>query len=204
MSVIGPLFAMTPAGEILGAMITPAVLISASGTLTLSTTNRVGRIVDRVRVLHTQAEELPPWDANDLETGEKRTHIADQIGRLSDRISILQAAIITLYVAISLLVGSSLAIGLSSAADGLLGWVPVGFGLSGAVALLTGAVLLIREARLSVQSTYAEMEYTKRMVARRTGAPLPPPHTSTEVPPLTPDFPPNPKPDTTPTRSVSG
>lgn len=44
------------AGEILGAMITPAVLISASGTLTLSTSNRLGRIVDRARVLHTEAE----------------------------------------------------------------------------------------------------------------------------------------------------
>jgi len=37
------------------AMITPAVLISASGTLVLSTGNRLGRIVDRVRVLTAEA-----------------------------------------------------------------------------------------------------------------------------------------------------
>jgi len=37
--------------EVLGAMITPAVLISASGVLVLSTSNRVGRTVDRVRAL---------------------------------------------------------------------------------------------------------------------------------------------------------
>jgi hypothetical protein len=30
-------------------MITPALLISASGTLSLSTANRLGRVVDRIR-----------------------------------------------------------------------------------------------------------------------------------------------------------
>jgi hypothetical protein len=163
------------AGDILGVMITPAVLISASGTLTLATTNRLARIVDRVRVLHTQAEELPPWDETDLDTLDKRAQIADQIARQTQRIGILQAAVIALYVAIGLLVGSSVAIGLS-AASGLFGWVPVGLGLLGATALLIGAVLLIREARLAVQSTLAELAYTQRMVARRTGAPLPTPH----------------------------
>lgn len=171
----GPLFDAPNAGDILGAMITPAVLISASGTLTLSTTNRLGRIVDRVRVLHSQAETLPPWDATDLDALDKRALIADQIARQTQRIGILQAAVITLYIAISLLVGSSLAVGLSAVAKGRLGWVPVGFGLLGATALFVGAILLIREARLAVRSTLSELDHVKRMVARRTGAPLPAP-----------------------------
>ena len=134
------------------------------------------RIVDRVRGLHTQAEELPPWDATDLDTLDKRAQIADQIARQTQRISVLQAAVITLYVAIGLLVGASLTVGLSSVVRGWGGWVPVGFGLAGASSLLAGAVMLIREARMAVRSTLAEMEYTKRMVARRTGAPLPTAH----------------------------
>lgn len=169
----GPMFDAPTAGDILGAMITPAVLISASGTLTLSTTNRLGRIVDRVRVLHAQAQELPPWDETDLDALDKRALIADQIARQTQRIGILQGAVITLYIAISLLVGASLAVGLSAVAKGRLGWVPVGLGLLGATALFVGAVFLIREARLAVRSTLAELEYVKRMVARRTGAPLP-------------------------------
>lgn len=173
---MGPAFEFSTAGgEVLGAMITPAVLISASGTLTLSTSNRLGRIVDRVRVLHSQAEELPPWDETDQEALEKRAHIADQIARQSHRIGILQAAIIALYLAISFLVGSSLAIGLSAVAAGRLGWIPTALGLCGATALFVGAILLIREARLAVRSSLMEMDYTIRMVARRTGAPLPPP-----------------------------
>jgi hypothetical protein len=172
--VVVPIFDAPAAGEILGAMITPAVLISASGTLTLSTTNRLGRIVDRVRILHAQAEELPPWDATDQDALERRAWIAAQIARQAERIGILQVTIVTLYIAISLLVGSSLAIGISAATRGWLSWLPVGLGLLGAGALFVGAVFLIREARLAVKSTLAELEFVKRMVARRTGEPLPP------------------------------
>lgn len=151
----GPFFATSAAGDILGAMITPAVLISASGTLTLSTTNRLGRIVDRVRVLQTQAETLPPWDATDLDALDKRALIADQIARQTQRIGILQAAVTALYVAISLLVGCSLTVGLSTVMNGRLGWVPTGVGLGGATALFVAAVLLIREARRSVDARRA-------------------------------------------------
>ncbi|HJZ53726.1 MAG TPA: DUF2721 domain-containing protein [Gemmataceae bacterium] len=157
------------AGVILGAMITPAVLISASGTLVLSTTNRLSRIVDRVRVLHTQAEALPAAEEADQETAEKRALISDQIIRQAQRINLLQAAATSLYLAISLLVATSLAVGVSASAGGAFAWVPVGLGLCGATALLVGAVLLIREARLAVRSTLAEMEYVKRVVARKTG-----------------------------------
>ena len=45
-----------PASEVLSGMITPALLISASGTLVLSTSNRLSRVVDRVRVLTAEAE----------------------------------------------------------------------------------------------------------------------------------------------------
>ncbi|MFN2577657.1 MAG: DUF2721 domain-containing protein [Pyrinomonadaceae bacterium] len=56
-------------------MITPAVLISASGTMILSTSTRLGRVVDRVRSLSERfrllsvSEEQPEffeeerWDA---------------------------------------------------------------------------------------------------------------------------------------------
>ncbi|MFO0806476.1 MAG: DUF2721 domain-containing protein [Gemmataceae bacterium] len=162
------------AGDILGAMITPAVLISASGTLTLSTSNRLGRIVDRARVLHTEAEQLPPWSATDVDALERRALIADQIARQAQRIGILQITLQTLYVAIGCLVAASFSVGLSRV-SGWFGWVPVGFGLLGSLALFIGAVLLIREARLAVRSTLSELEFIKRMVARRTGAPLPPP-----------------------------
>lgn len=187
------LFEPQVAGDILSAMITPAVLISASGTLVLSTTNRLGRIVDRVRELNAQAETLPAWDPADEDTQAKRGLIAGQIAHQAQRIGGLQWAVISLYTAIGLLVGCSLTIGLSRASNGWLEWVPVGLGLLGALFLLVAAVYLVRDARLAVRSTLAEMDYIKRMVARRTGAPLPPPE---KLPP--PPAPPPPGPTLTP------
>src|SRR3954447_12724604 len=90
------------AGEILGAMITPALLISASGTLSLSTANRLGRVVDRVRALADMAEELPDGVATP-EVVEKRALIAEQIVWHTQRLQLLQRTIVTLYVAIGLL-----------------------------------------------------------------------------------------------------
>jgi hypothetical protein len=50
--------AIPATGPLLAAMVTPAVLISAAGTLVFSTTSRLARIVDRARVLGRELEEL--------------------------------------------------------------------------------------------------------------------------------------------------
>ncbi len=159
------------AGQILGAMITPALLISASGTLSLSTANRLGRVVDRIRALNEMAESLPDGVVTD-EVVEKRTLIADQVRWHTQRLQLLQHTIVTLYVAIGLLVGASLTVGLSASADWALGWIPVVFGLSGAFALLIAAGMLIRESRLAVRGAVVEIEYIRKVVARKTTVPL--------------------------------
>ena len=46
------------ASDVLGAMIAPTILVSAVGTLVLSTSNRLSRVVDRVRTLSSQAAHL--------------------------------------------------------------------------------------------------------------------------------------------------
>ncbi len=155
------------AGDVLGAMITPAVLISASGTLVLSTSNRLGRVVDRIRKLATEAEELPDESAEE-EVVEKRAIIADQVGSHSRRLRLLQRALIILYASIGFLVGSSLTVGLSTATKGALGIVPVGFGLVGATGLLFGAGILVQEARLAVRGTLNELDHIRKVVARKT------------------------------------
>jgi hypothetical protein len=155
------------AGEVLAAMITPAVLISASGTLVLSTSNRLGRVVDRIRELMTAAEELPD-ESVELEIVEKRAMIADQVGWLTRRLQMLETTLTILYASIGLLVGSSLTVGLSTATNGALGWLPVGFGLLGAVGLLFGATQLVREARLAVRGTLNEIDHITKVVARKT------------------------------------
>jgi hypothetical protein len=155
------------AGDILGAMITPAVLISASGTLVLSTSNRLGRVVDRIRKLTTEAEGLPDESAA-VEIVEKRALIADQVGWLTKRLRLLQTAIILFYASIGLLVASSLTVGLSVTAKGMLGWVPIGLALTGATGLMCGALLLVREARTAVRGTLNELDHVRKVVERKT------------------------------------
>ena len=161
------------AGQILNAMITPALLISASGTLSLSTANRLGRVVDRIRALNEMAESLPDGVATP-EVVDKRALIADQVVWHMQRLQLLQHTIVTLYTAIGLLVGASLTVGLSASTQWALGWLPVAFGLSGAFALLIAAGLLIRESRLAVRGAEVEIGYIRKVVARKTTVPLVP------------------------------
>ncbi len=151
---------MRPATDVLAAMITPAVLISASGTLVLSTSNRLSRVVDRVRVLSVEAQAMNAQAASAATRG-RRELISDQLTRLSDRALLLRSAMTVLYLAIGLLVGTSIAVGLVAAVGGGHQWLPVGLGLGGALALLYGSLLLLREARLAVGSTLQEMAYVR-------------------------------------------
>ncbi len=156
-----------PANEVLGAMITPAVLISASGTLVLSTGNRLGRIVDRVRVLTAEAEKMAgeqPTPGVDIE--EKRTLITTQLTQLATRIQLMVKTITLLYVAIGLLVATSIAIGIDAFFRWKFSLLPVGSGLGGGCMLFWASVLLVKEARLAVKSTIFEMDYVRRIVAR--------------------------------------
>src|SRR5258706_7810793 len=92
--------------EVLGAMITPAVLISAGGTLVLSTSNRLSRVVDRVRVLSADAERLAPHVPDAEVTAARAAKhglIGSQLRDLSQRALWLRSAIASLYIAIALL-----------------------------------------------------------------------------------------------------
>ena len=121
------------ADSVLGAMITPAVLITACGPLALATTNRLGRVVDRVRAIGAEAEGMRPDDGTPFdEIEDKREQLNDQLVRLVKRICMLQNGLTAIYAALGLLVGSSLSIGVKSATDILPEGIPVFFGLSGA------------------------------------------------------------------------
>lgn len=150
------------ASEVLGAMITPAVLISASGTLVLSTSNRLTRVVDRVRALAREAEGLQ----GEQRQGPLAHLIAGQLPLLSRRALLLRAALTALYMAIGLLVITSIAVGVTAAMGWDYGWVPVVTGLAGACTLLYASLLLVKEARLAIGSTLQEMDYLRDVVGR--------------------------------------
>ena len=159
------------ASEVLGAMITPAVLISASGTLVLSTSNRLTRVVDRVRSLAGEAEQIHRGETSG-EAEKRAALIVEQIPLLSTRALLLRSALTAFYSAIGLLVTTSIAVGVVAALRWDYGWVPVVSGLAGGCALLYGSLLLIREARLAIGFTLKEMDFLREVVARAGKPPL--------------------------------
>ena len=145
---------------VLTAMITPAVLISASGTMILSTSTRLGRVVDRVRSLSDRLEELShghPAKTEFLE--ERRAMLFNQLDKLTSRSRLLQRGMTSFYIAVGIFVATSVAIGLVAVTGTRYSWVPVVMGLLGACFLFYGSMLLIFEARLALSTTHAEMDF---------------------------------------------
>lgn len=160
------------AGEVLAAMITPALLISATGTLVLSTSNRLSRVVDRVRVLARDAEQLVvktrSLDPDASDPGfllAKRTLITSQLTALAQRALLLRSALAALYTAIGFLVATSIAVGTVTSFGLRFSWPVIGLAMVGACALLWGSVLLVREGRQAIGSTLEEMQWVRQVVA---------------------------------------
>ncbi len=150
---------MSSAVAVLTAMITPAVLISACGSMILSTSSRLGRVVDRVRALSEKLEELATHDIGDNK--ERQTVIFAQLDMLTSRSRILQRAMVTFYLATGLFVATSVAIGVVAVIPNSPRYnvVPVVVGLLGACFLFYGSILLIFEARLALSTIHSEMDF---------------------------------------------
>jgi hypothetical protein len=145
-------------------MITPALLISASGTLVLSTSNRLSRVVDRVRVLARDAEQLVAAHEPNDHLPARRELIVSQLHGLAGRAMILRSALAALYTAVGLLVATSIGVGLITLTHWRGGWVAIALAMLGACALLWGSVLLVREGRLAIGSTLEEMSYVRSLI----------------------------------------
>jgi hypothetical protein len=163
--------ALTSSLAVLTAMITPAVLISASGTMILSTSTRLGRVVDRVRSLSSRLRRLTSKEEDSEFFEEERAMLYDQLDKLTSRSRLLQRALTTLYLAVGVFVATSVAIGAVAFfyARGLASrgaWVPVAMGLIGALFLFYGSMLAIFEARLALSATHSEMDFIWRITKR--------------------------------------
>ncbi|GGL13271.1 DUF2721 domain-containing protein [Deinococcus radiotolerans] len=146
--------------QVLTAMITPAVLISGAGTLLMSTSSRLGRVTDRVRQLTARFKVLVTEDgrAEPLARDEKRM-IVKQLPRLARRSRIIVQAMTALYLAVALLVLTSILIGGSALLAQQAGPLPVLLAIAGAASLAYGALLLSFETRLSARTTKEEMQF---------------------------------------------
>ena len=156
---------------VLTAMITPAVLISACGSMILSTSSRLGRVVDRVRALSDRLEDMGGNDNRGPSVMERQALIFQQLDKLTSRARILQRCMVTFYLSLGMFVATSVAIGVVPfTGNQRYNMVPVFLGLAGACFLFYGSILLILEARLALGTIHAEMDFIWRQSKRATPA----------------------------------
>ena len=150
--------------DVLGAMITPAVLILASSSLLITTSNRSIRCVDRVRERAAELEAL--GEVHDEHTDHKRDHLFKQLEVNTRRARLLQKALSRLYLGVGFFVATSVSIGVVALLHVNVGFIPMLLGFIGAGLLFSASVYLIFESRLALATTYAEMDYIARHYMR--------------------------------------
>ena len=143
---------------VLTAMITPAVMILATSSLILTTTNRLIRNTDRVREMLPEFETL----ARSAQPDEsKMTMLFDDLGRATVRARLGQQALAQLYLGLGAFVATSIALGAVTFTRLDAGWMPLLFGAIGVILLFSASILLIFESRIALAFAYAEMDYIR-------------------------------------------
>jgi Protein of unknown function (DUF2721) len=143
---------------VLTAMITPAVMILATSSLILTTTNRLIRNTDRVREMLPEFETLARSEQPDE---SKMTMLFDDLGRATVRARLGQQALAQLYLGLGAFVATSIALGAVTFTRLDAGWMPLLFGAIGVILLFSASILLIFESRIALASAYAEMDYIR-------------------------------------------
>lgn len=147
--------------EFLTAMVTPTLLISATGSLVLSTSTRLGRVVDRVRELEKRLSDLiTSDDKSAIALYELRIDtVVGLLDKVTSRARLLQRAMVTFYYGLGFFVLTSVTIA-AAAFFNTYRWVPIPVGIVGILFLFWGSILMLMETRMATATVNAEMDFT--------------------------------------------
>lgn len=159
---------ITLAISILSAVITPVVLISASALLTLSTANRVSRVVERARSMSGIIKELDRAGPENIRE-ERYAILLVQFKRFKQRSELLSRALASQYASISAFVATSVAIGASSIWPSFPALLVVLFGFIGIMLLFYSSILLIIDSRIGLAALHDEMDFIMTLASRGSG-----------------------------------
>jgi hypothetical protein len=164
-----PISLGSPSYAVLSAMITPAIFLTANGSLIISTSNRMSRIVDRIRVLNDMADKLCRG-GTDLDFSEDRlAHVQDQLNRLVSRSDRIRYALTALYMAFGAFAGTSLALAIDVWTGNLLVALPTFLAVLGVGLMLFACVNMVREAFAALWSNRLEISFFRELHRRRSG-----------------------------------
>ncbi len=147
--------------EFLTAMVTPTLLISATGSLVLSTSTRLGRVVDRARELEVRLSDLiVVEDKTKVPLYDKRLEtIVNLLDKVTTRARILQKAMGAFYYGLGFFILTSVTIAIAGLFN-IYRWLPIPVGIIGIMYLFYGSFLMLRETRMATATINAEMDFT--------------------------------------------
>lgn len=149
------------------AMIAPALFLTATGSLIISTANRMGRIIDRIRKLIELGDQIALAPTAFDFADARLAHIELLIDQLQARNRRIQRAVTALYLAFGAFVGTSITIAVDSFTGGHLVGVPTGFAVVGVGLLFVASMNLVLEARTALRTNQLEVEFYHELAARR-------------------------------------
>ena len=138
---------MTLAQAMIAAMITPALLILAAGSLIGIALTRLARIVDRVRTLSERSVTRP---------------LTNEFARQRIRASHTQWALDFFFCSIVLFVISGFGIAIDRLSDDRLTWLPVLATTLGMALIVAGTLMMMLESRLARRQVNAEIDALQR------------------------------------------
>ncbi len=151
----------------LSAMITPAIFMTANASLIISTSNRMSRVVDRIRVLLDLADKIAR-NASELDFPRERiTHANLLLDHLEWRSNRLRAAMTALYLAFSAFVGTSLTLAIDDWLSNRLSALPTLLAILGVGLLLFASINLVREALQALGGNHREIQFYRELDAQR-------------------------------------
>lgn len=151
----------------LAALISPALFMTATGSLIISTSNRMSRIIDRVRSLNDQADRLT-LGQTDLDFPDERlAHITEEMSRQVWRSDRVRLALTLLYLALSFFVGTSLGMAVDALLQNSIGALPTALAIGGVVLMMLASIELSREAHAALRGNRLEIAFYQTLRDRR-------------------------------------
>lgn len=148
---------MTSTLAVLSSMITPVVLIMASGSLIMTTSQRLSRQIERTRNLTKEIKDLVKCRNENPYAEEEIRTLFLQLDRSTRRARLLQAAMTLLYLTVSIFVATSITLAVIDLSHARYNWIPIGLGIAGALLLFSASIVLIKESRLAITAVDFEM-----------------------------------------------
>jgi hypothetical protein len=146
--------------SMVSAMITPAILILAAGSLVASTLVRLGRIVDQTRAFIARGEQLHN-EGKKVDAALVEERMAKQLRRAE----LARNALWGYYIAIALFLLSSVVLAISQATHAKFEWIGPTLVLLGGLVLMLATLTLVWEVGLSAGALREEVnDYEKHFL----------------------------------------